>query len=328
MSRTLNGALDRPLVADVARLQSRGLLTDAQARFLGRVARGELISVRRELQLALWIGVGLIAGGAGLLVKESLGRLGPATVALGLGLAAALCLAHVARSSPPFSWRPVASPTLSFDYVLLLGVLLLGSELAYLEARFRILGPQWPRHLLLLATIQLAFAVRYDSRAVLSLALASFAAWRGVALSFPSVAAAGDSGQAIRLNALVVGAVFSAVGSLLARSGRKAHFEPAFGNLGLMLLLGATVSGAWAGGASAPAWSLALAAGAAATVVRAYGARRVDYFAQGVLAAYLGFLRLAAELRFGAGLLSLVAAGSFGALLLILLAHRRFKGGA
>jgi hypothetical protein len=313
------------LAAGVERLRASGALSDAQAAYFDRVARGGLISVRRELQIALWLGVSLIAAGAGLLVKENLGRLGPTTIAISLGLAAALCLAHVARTSAPFSWGSVASPALGFDYVLLLGVLLLGSELAYLETQFRILGPRWPWHLLLLSLIQLALAFRFDSRAVLSLALASFAAWRGIAPSFAAGVLIGRHGEAIRVNALVVGALFLGAGHLLARAGRKAHFEPTFGNLGLMLVLGATVAGMFAQRGPGGLWSAALAAIAAATMILAYRARRSDYFAQGVIAAYLGFLRLAAELGMGTAMLYLVSAGSFGVLLLILRAHRCFK---
>lgn len=306
-------------------LRARGALSDAQAAYFARVAAGGLVSVRRELQIALWLGVSLIAAGAGVLVKENLDRLGPATIAIGLGLAAALCLAHVARTSPPFSWDAVASPTLGFDYTLLLGVLLLGSELAYLETRFGVLGARWPWHLLLLSVIQLAFAFRYDSRAVLSLALASFAAWRGIALSFAAGALVGRHEQAIRLNALVVGAIFLGAGHLLARTGRKAHFESTFGNLGLMLALGAAVAGMFAGRTPFGPWSAALAAAAGTTIVLAWRARRSDYFAQGVVAAYLGFLRLAAALHMGTAMLYLVSVGSFGVLLLILRAHRVFK---
>jgi len=318
--------MNRTLLESVGRLRARGTLTDAQAGFFGRIARGELVSVRLELQIALWIGVTLIAAGAGTLVKENLAHLGPVTIGAGIALAAALCLWYVARAAPPFSWGPVASPTLAFDYVLLLGVLLIGTDLAYLETQYKILGPNWPWHLLLLSLIQLAFAFRYDSRAVLSLALASFAAWRGVAISFAGGALFGRHEEAIRVNALVVGALFVAAGMLIERAGRKAHFEPAFGNLGLLLLLGAAVAGAYGGYNHLDmVWFPALAVFSAATIAFAYRARRSDYFAQGVIAAYLGFLRLAVELHFEVGLFYLVSAGSFGVLLLLLWAHRRFK---
>jgi len=318
--------MNQSLLESVGRLRARGTLTDSQAGFFGRIARGELVSVRIELQIALWAGVTLVAAGAGILVKDNLAHLGPVTIGAGIALAAALCLWYVARAAPPFSWGPVASPTLAFDYVLLLGVLLIGTDFAYLETQYKLLGSNWPWHLFLLSLIQLAFAFRYDSRAVLSLSLASFAAWRGVALSFPGGALFGRNEAAIRVNALVVGALFLAVGILIERAGRKSHFEPAFGNLGLLLLLGAAVAGVYGGYGHLDAlWFPVLVVTAATTVTLSYRARRSDYFAQGVIAAYLGFLRLAAELHLEVGLFYLVSAGSFGVLLLILWAHRRFK---
>jgi hypothetical protein len=318
--------MNRTLLESVGRLRARGTITDAQASFFDRIARGELVSVRTELQLVLWAGVTMVAAGAGILVKDNLANLGPVTIGAGIALAAALCLWYVARVAPAFSWGSVASPTLAFDYVLLLGVLLLGTDLAYLETQYRLLGPNWPWHLFLLSLIQLAFAFRYDSRAVLSLSLASFAAWRGVALSFPGGALSGRYEAAIRVNALVVGALFLAAGVLLDRAGRKSHFEPAFGNLGLLLLLGAAVAGAYGGyGHLDTIWFPTLAIVSAMTITFAYRARRSDYFAQGVIAAYLGFLRLAADLHLEVGLFYLVSAGSFGVLILVLWAHRRFK---
>jgi len=318
--------MNRSLLEEIGRLHVRGTLTDAQAGFFSRIARGELISVRIELQIALWAGVMLVAAAAGILVKDNLANLGPVTIAAGIALAVALCLWYVARVASPFSWGPVASPTLAFDYVLLLGVLLIGTDLAYLETQYKLLGPNWPWHLFLLSLIQLVFACRHDSRAVLSLALASFAAWRGVALSFPGGVLFGPREEEIRVNALVVGALFLAAGILIKRSGRKAHFEPTFGNLGLLLLLGAAVAGAYGGYDRLDlAWFCALAVISAATITLAYRARRSDYFAQGVIAAYLGFLRLAGSLHLEVGLFYLVSAGSFGVLFLILWAHRRFK---
>lgn len=319
--------MNSSLLEAVGRLRARGILNEGQAGFFERIARGELVSVRIELQIALWAGVTMAAAGAGLLVKQNLAHLGPVTIGAGIGLAAALCLWYVARTAPPFSWGPVASATLAFDYVLLLGVILIGTDLAYLETQYKIFGPNWPWHLLVLSLIQLAFALRYDSRAVLTLALASFAAWRGVALSFPGGRLFGRHDELILVNALAVGAFYLAAGTLLQRTGRKAHFEPAFGNLGLLLLLGAAVAGVFGGDGDHldRIWFPVLAVVSAATIALAYRARRSDYFAQGVVSAYLGFLWLASKLHLKVGLFYLVSAGSFGVLLLILWAHRRFK---
>jgi len=66
-------------------------------------------------------------------------------------------------------------------------MLLLGSDFAYVEAQFRLLGPNWPEHLLVVAIVYFAAAYRFDSRAVLALALTSLAAWRGVSAGIAAV---------------------------------------------------------------------------------------------------------------------------------------------
>src|SRR5436309_11882877 len=134
-----------PDVADaIPRLVEAGILPPDAAPRLLRVARGELLSVHRELRTLLYIGVLLATGGVGLLVQENLDRLGPVTIAAAIGLAAAMALGWVARTAPPFSWRESPSPHLGFDYVLLLGVLLAAADLAYVEVRFTPLGAHWP----------------------------------------------------------------------------------------------------------------------------------------------------------------------------------------
>lgn len=318
--------MNRAVHEAIGFLRARSLLSPEQGALLGRLTRGELFSLRIELQATLWAGVTLIAGGAGLLVKEHLSQLGPLTIGAGIALVAALCLGYVVRAAPPYSRAAVPSPTLAFDYALLLGVLLVGTDLAWLEKQLAILGPAWPRHLLLLALLQLTLAFRYDSRLVLSLALASFAAWRGLSLSLAGANLLGTHGAPLRLNAMAVGALYVGTGALLRRADHKAHFEPTFVNVGLLLLLGAAVAGVFGehAGAALP-WGGVLAAAAAATILLAWRARRSDCFAQGVIAALLGVLRLISALHLAEIGFLLVSMVSFGALSLILLAHRRFR---
>src|SRR6185295_17929070 len=103
-------------------------------------------------------------------------------IAAALGVAAAACLAWVHRTAPPFSWGETRSPHFASEYLLLLGVLLLGADLAYVETQFTPLGDAWPWHLLMLSAVGALLSVRYDSRIVFSLALSTFAAWRGVSV--------------------------------------------------------------------------------------------------------------------------------------------------
>lgn len=281
----------------IPKLVEAGALPPEKATLLLRSARRELVSVHGELRLLLYVGVLLLTAGVGVLVKENLDRIGPAAIAAGIGVAAAAAFAWVIRVAPPFSWKEVPSPNLAFDYILLLGVLLFAADLAYIEVQFTPLGPDWTWHLLIVALLAGLAAVRFDSRIVFSLALTTFAAWRGV-----SVAGVGHgvfngsngSENAVRWNAIACGVLFVGIGLALARTGRKAHFEPVAAHLGWLLILGGLASGLGESG-SWPLYALALLACGVGLAAGAYRFRRFPLFAYGVLAGYAALSRFIFE---------------------------------
>jgi len=236
-------------------------------------------------------------------------------------------MAYVLRRGPAFSWAAVASPHIAVDYVLLLAMLLFAADLAYVEAQFRLLGPNWPWHLLLVAAVYFAAAYRFDSRSVLTLALTSFAAWRGVSVGMPFADAspAGGSPGAIRANAIVCGLLYVAAGVVSVRRSRKAHFEPVWVTAGLVLLFGAFLSGAWGHGARWPLWEAALFVLAAGVMAIAYRLRRPVDFAIGLAAAYLGGLHALESLLSGPGGMLIVAGWSIAALVVLIAATRRLR---
>jgi hypothetical protein len=274
----------------------------------------------------LYAGVLATTAGVGLFLKENHERLGPAAIAALLGAAAAACLVYVVRRSPPFSWQRVETAHVAVDYVLLLGVLLLASDLAYVETQFRVLGPRWPYHLLLVSLIFLAAAYRFDSRAVLSLALTSFAAWRGVAVTLPFAGGSGWSAAAVRANALGCGVLFVAAGVLSVRSKRKPHFEPVWTTLGLLLLFGGALSGVFEGrGSPWVLWEAVLFALAGLVAAVAYRLRRPLDFAIATIAAYLGLLRILGEVFKERAFLLVVAGSSLAVIAWLVRSHRRMK---
>jgi hypothetical protein len=277
----------------IPRLVEAGALPPEGAPRLLRVARGELVSVHGELRALLYVGVLLVTGGVGLLVERNLDRIGPLAIAVLLGLAAAAALVWVARVAPSFSWREVPSPNLAFDYILLLGVLLAAADLAYVEVKLTPLGAHWAWHLLIVAAFTALAAFRFDSRVVFSLALSTFAAWRGVSAARFGVGLWLRAEEAVRWNAIACGLFFVVLGFLLKRTGRKAHFEPLAVTLGWLLILGGLASGMWE--SSWAAWSAALLLAGAGLAAGAYRVRRFPLFAFGVLAAYVALSRLALE---------------------------------
>jgi hypothetical protein len=256
------------VAAAVSRLEREGVLSPEQASLLRPVAEGKKLSAYGELRFLFYVGVLLITAGVGFLVQENLEHIGPLTVTIAIGVAAAGCLIWVHRHAPPFSWGPAISSHLAFDYLLLLGVLLLSADLAYVETQFTPLGEHWSWHLFWMSLFMMALSLRYDSRVVFSLALSTFAAWRGV-----SASSLGDNlrGSSVgRTNALVCGIVFVLLGASL---------------VGWLLILVVLFAGAVDRGAHL--FRLALLATGCGVATYAYLRRRFWLFVMGILAGYV-----------------------------------------
>lgn len=325
-------AVDPDVEDAIVTLERDGVLSPERARPLVRTARGELVSLWAELRVALYAGVTLITAGAGLLIKQNLDRIGPLAIALGIGAAAVACLAWVVARAPRFSWGEVASPDLAFDYLLLLGALLTATDIAYVEVKFTPLGAGWPLHLLLVAAFYALLAFRFDSRVQWSLALSSFAAWRGVSVRvFDREPWRFWGDPVVRANAIACGVAFALAGWLLARYRRKAHFEPVAVNLGWLLVLGGLASGAMQS-ASVTGWavfSLALLAIAAAVALVAFRSDRFLLFALAAIAAYAAVSRLVVEaLRGSQAVFTWFTVSAIAAAVGLVAAQRRMKGRA
>lgn len=283
------------VVSAIARLRATNVLSGGQTALFERVARRQLVSVRLEVRVLLYVGVLLLASGVGLLVAEHHREIGPLAIAAAIGLAIAASFFWVMRKAPAFSWGEVEPPNVAFDYILLLGLLLLATELAYVEVQFTVLGPKWAYHLLVVAAVYLLAAYRWDSRIGLGLALTTLAAWRGVSIGLISGALGPGDESVLRFDAILLGGSYVAAAALSVRRARKAHFEEVFANTGLLLLFGGLVSGALGDASGWVAWLAALLVVAGAVMWLSFLLGRALYFVQGIVAAYVGLLRLLFE---------------------------------
>src|SRR5579859_8071887 len=170
-------------------------------------ARRETLSVYGEVRAMAWLGVMLIATGAGIFIKNHLDDIGPLTIAIAIGIVAAAC----------YVWVAVKKKAVLDEYVVLLGALLLSADVGFIEHQWHLLGDVWQRHFLILAIAHALAAYFFDSRAVLSLAVASFAAWLGVE-RVPN----GTMEWAIRSFAC------AGIVALFRVANRRAHFNAVF----------------------------------------------------------------------------------------------------
>lgn len=162
------------LEPEIVEFRDAGRITSDRAAPLIAAERREIVSLQAEVRVLAWLGVMLVASGVSVFVSKNLDRIGPVAVATALAMASAGCYLDS-------TWRRAHSRTSYLsDYVLLLGALLLSTDVGYVEHQFHLLGPEWPKHFLLLAIVHGATAYLFSSAALLSLSIASLAAWLGM----------------------------------------------------------------------------------------------------------------------------------------------------
>jgi len=265
-------------------LESNEILSREQVVLLRRIYGRELFSVHWELRLLFYGGILILTTGLGLLVAKHFASIGHLTLLAAIALGCAVCFAYCLRHGGGFSPERLATPDAAYDYVLLLGCLLLGTLQGYLELRYQILAQHWNWWLLISALTYLLCAHYFDNRLVLSLALSTLGAWLGVKTS---LLGAGLWDGALRGNALIFGALVVAVGATQTRLGWKRHFLPVHLHLGVNVLFAALVAGVGSR-ADGPAYLVGLLLVGSGSAFYALRERSFAFLLYTVLYGYLG----------------------------------------
>lgn len=264
-----------------------GQVSPQQHAALGRLVRGERLSLFLELNALLYLGVLSFVGGLAWTANVYSAQWGDAAI---LAPATALlvgCLVYCFRRVPPYSPEKVESAQFVIDYALYLACLIFAVELGYVEYRFRLLQAQWDYYLLASAVVYLLLAYRFDNRFVLSLGIATLGGWFGVRISElePFV------GASLRPAALAYGSLVGVFGAALHRAGIKRHFLDTYLHVGANVVLATLASGALGSGDSF-AWALALLATSGVAIAGGVRFRRFAFVAYGAVYGYVGVSRI------------------------------------
>jgi hypothetical protein len=276
------------IVERLERWKEQGAISPEQSARLTGLVRKEPFSLFLELNILLYAGVLAFVAGLGWTVSTWSDKLGDVVVVTVLSAILAACGWYVFTRASAWSKEEVAAPTHLFDYVLYLGSLVWGVELAYLEGRFHLLSGQWDLYLLATAGLFFFLAYRFDNRFVLSLALSSLAGWFGLKISrWPTLYESGDYRYCAILYCVVVGAG----GALLQRLRVKAHFFGTYLNVAANVLFCAILSGVFDREASG-AWVLALLAACSASLYWGLTRREFVFVVYAAVYGYVGVTSL------------------------------------
>jgi hypothetical protein len=260
-----------------------GAITPGQYDVLGALVRKERFSVFVELNALLYLGVLSLIAGIGWVIQKYAPHVGDVAILAGLTAVLGGCASYCSRRAVPFSTGHVESPSFAFDYVLYLGCLVFGVELAFIESRFHLMQDQWDFYLALSAVVFFVLAYRFDNRLVLSLALSTLAGWFGIRMNRFGLLQAGS----LQVDGLVYGTLVSVAGLALHRRRIKPHFTETYLHVAANVLLAALVSGVFQRGGSWP-YLFGLLAVAAACAMAGVRYRRFSFVAYACVYGYIG----------------------------------------
>jgi hypothetical protein len=232
--------MDEPLIKA---LQQQELITGEEAQCVRQLEK-EPVSVYTEALILLYLGVIILCAGLGILIYKNLDQIGHTALVLGIAAACIACFAWCFKKRAGFSLQKVASPNVLFDYILLLGCLLLLIFTGYIQVTYHFFGERWGLAIFIPMVILFGMAYYFDHLGVLSLAVTNLAAWAGITVAPMEILEGND----FRDDTLIYTGVTLGLGLLLAayttrRRNVKAHFELLYLNFGAHLLFISLLAG-------------------------------------------------------------------------------------
>lgn len=226
------------------RLQSEGLLSASSVEKAKAQECDRLFSVHWELKTVLYLGVFLLSTGLGILVYKNIDTIGHQVILLFIALVSAGCFFYCFKNKLPFSRSKVPSPSMSFDYILLLGCLTFITFIGYMQYQYNVFGNRFGLVTFIPMVMLFATAYYFDHLGILSMAITNLAAWAGIAITPASILSANDfNNEDIILTGIAIGALLLLLSIASRRYNIKAHFYFTYINFSIHILFIACLAG-------------------------------------------------------------------------------------
>lgn len=229
-------------------LFDKELLTKDQFEKIDLIVSHKLVSVFYELRTILYLGVMLFATGAGILIYQNIGEFGHIISIAFLCIVAVACFWYVFKHAPDYSNGKVTSPIPYYDYIVLLGSLLVISIQGYLEFQYGALDENLGASTLVTSAFFFYIAYRFDHTGILSLAIAALASFWSISVS-PQKWYSGDffSESNLHITAIVFGGVLAAIAVVLDKRAIKKHFTFTYLNFCMLIFFVGSITGLFIG---------------------------------------------------------------------------------
>lgn len=195
------------------------------------------ISVHWDVRTLLYLGIVLLTTGLGIVVYKNIDTIGHDVMIIVIAIACAGCFVYCLKESKGYSNKKIESPNIWYDYVLLLGCLLLLTFIAYIQYQYNVFGNRLGLATFIPMVILFVTAYYFDHLGVLSLAITNMAAWAGISATPLKILEENNfNNDQIIHTGLVLGVGLVAVSFLSKTRNIKKHFAFTYKNFGTHLL--------------------------------------------------------------------------------------------
>jgi hypothetical protein len=231
----------------------------------------------------------LFTTGTGILIYLNIGDLGHVLSIVVLSALALSSFYYAFTRAPRYSNQKLIPPSPYFDYVVLLGCLLVISVLGYLQFQYHLLDESLGETTLVAAAIFFLTAYRFDHLGVLSLAIAAFASFWGLSVS-PQEWYHSDffSSANLHTTAMFFGGGLALGAVILDRRGVKQHFTFTYFNFCILIFLVGALAGVFINEDFYGPYLLGLFAGCGLTVWAAFRQKSFLFLLYAFVFGYIG----------------------------------------
>ncbi|MEP6512685.1 MAG: DUF2157 domain-containing protein [Parafilimonas sp.] len=279
------------------KLLQQELITEEAFNIQQQQQQHQPVSVHWDLRTLLYLGIVLLTTALGILVYKNIDTIGHQVIIIVIAVICVGCFAYCFRKAKGYSKAKAESPNILFDYVLLLGCLLLLTFIGYIQYEYNVFGNRWGLALFIPMVVLFITAYYFDHLGVLSIAITNLAAWLGITVTPVQILQTNDFGdERIIYTGLVLGAGLIAISFLTARRNIKPHFAFTYKNFGTHVLFISLLAALFYFENIYFVWFLMLAAVSALFFKLAIKERSFYFLVITVLYAYIGLCYVVVEL--------------------------------
>lgn len=218
------------------KLLQQALITDQELQNVQQQSEAP-VNVHGEALTFLYAGIVLLTSGLGVLVYKNIDSIGHLAVIAFIGICCMGCFAWAIKKGKGYAPGKVQAPGVLYDYVVLLGCLLLLIWVGYLQFAYQVFGQRWGMASFIPMVLLFGAAYYFDHLGVLGMAVANLATWAGITVAPLNVLSDNDfTNTHLIYTALVLGGVLTSLAFAVRRGTIKQHFYPVYLNFGVHIL--------------------------------------------------------------------------------------------